>query len=97
MYKVEHPSGYFVTKFITVVVKPTEVGDCELQCFMVSDMGQALERDGVLGESDNRSELCLRKPNKHELLPTVYMESKEATTFDPAFFIVNVILHFKDS
>ena len=32
----------------------------------------------------------VRKPKKGEILPTIYMEGKESSKFDPDFFIVNV-------
>lgn len=38
MYKVDHPEGYKVSKFVTVVVKPRGDGaETGLDCYMVSD------------------------------------------------------------
>jgi nuclear protein localization protein 4 homolog len=37
-YKVEHPEGYQVSKFVTVVVKPKGDGsEIGIECYMVSD------------------------------------------------------------
>ena len=36
-YKVEHPEGYMVSKFVTVVVQPKESGETGIECYMVSD------------------------------------------------------------
>ena len=32
----------------------------------------------------------VRKAKRGEILPTIYMEGKESSKFDPDFFIVNV-------
>jgi nuclear protein localization family protein 4 len=85
-----HPSGYKVSKFVTCVVKPKENNQCDIETYMISDSIQALERDGVLEHSNLHKEIKVRKPNKNEVLPTIYMESKPVETFDTAFAIVNV-------
>ena len=36
-YKVDHPEGYKVSKFVTVVVKPKGDGDIGIEAYMVSD------------------------------------------------------------
>ena len=36
-YKVDHPEGYKVSKFVTVVVKPKGEGDIGIEAYMVSD------------------------------------------------------------
>lgn len=90
MYQTEHESGYKVSKFITVVVKPKENNECELECYMVSDLCQALERDEVFDEPKSKKEMLVRKPGKNEILSSVYMESKPVEAFDPDFCIVNV-------
>ncbi len=87
-----HPSGYKVSKFITVVVKPKENNNCEIECYMVSDLCQALERDGVFENSKSKKEMQVKKPKKNEMISSVYMESKPVETFDPDFCIVNVII-----
>jgi nuclear protein localization family protein 4 len=37
LYKVDHPEGYKVSKFVTVVVKPKGDGDIGIEAYMVSD------------------------------------------------------------
>jgi hypothetical protein len=47
-----HPTvGYNVSKQVTVVVKKNEWGETDFEAYMVSDLAQYLERDGVFGES----------------------------------------------
>lgn len=87
----EHDSGYKISRFITVVVKPKEEGQADIECYMVSDLCQALERDGVFDDSKSKKEMQVRKAEKNEVLPTIYMENRPVETFDPDFFIVNVI------
>jgi hypothetical protein len=41
---------------------------------MVSDMAQALERDGVYGESKDRKKMCVREPGPNEMVPAIMME-----------------------
>lgn len=91
-YVTVHPSGYKVSKFITVVVKPkNENLECELECYMVSDLCQALERDGLFEDSTEKNKMQVKKAKqKNQVLSTVYMESKEVSQFDPDFCIVNV-------
>ena len=85
-----HPSGYRVSKFVTVVLKPTEDGNAMPEAYMVSDQAQALERDGAFGDSDNRKKLVKRRPVGKELLPTIMCENRPAEEFPPEWFIVNV-------
>jgi nuclear protein localization family protein 4 len=89
-YQIAHESDYKVSKFITVVIKPRENNEAEIECYMVSDLCQSLERDGVFGESDSKKEMKVRTPKKNEIMPSVYMESKPVDKFDPDFCIVNV-------
>ncbi len=90
-YQNEHESGYKVSKFITVVCKSKDNNECELECYMVSDLCQALERDDVFDDPVSKKEMKVRKPRKkNEMIPSVYMESKRVESFDPDFFIVNV-------
>jgi nuclear protein localization family protein 4 len=90
MYLTSHETGYKVSKFITVIVKPKENNECDIECYMVSDLCQALERDGVFDEPKSKSEMMVRKPKKNEMMPSVYMENKPVESFDPDFCIVNV-------
>jgi len=90
MYTIAHESDYKVSKFITVVVKPRENNQAEVECYMVSDLCQTLERDEVFGDSEVKNRMQIRKAKKNEMMPTVYMESKPVESFDPDFCIVNV-------
>jgi len=72
--------GYFVN----------DKGECEIDTYMVSDMCQALERDHIFDELKDKKLMQVRKAKKGEILPTIYMEGKESSKFDPDFFIVNV-------
>jgi nuclear protein localization family protein 4 len=90
MYKMEHESGYNISRFITVAVKPKDNNECELECYMVSDLAQAMERDELFEDSGLQKEMKVRKPKKGEIISTVYMENKPVNSFDPDFCIVNV-------
>ncbi len=63
---------------------------------MVSDMAEALERDGVFGESKDRKKMCVREPASNEMVPAVVTEGKNVKEFDQIFFIVNVAHGFTD-
>lgn len=89
-YKVDHPEGYMVSKFITVVVKPKGTGEIGIEAYMVSDQCQALERDNVFGSSDSRKKMTLREPSSNEMIPALIMEGKAAKEFEPDFFIVSL-------
>ena len=91
LYKVDHPEGYKVSKFVTVVVKPKgEMQEIGIDAYMVSDQCQALERDDVFGNSESRKKMVLREPSPNEMIPSVIMEGKTVKEFEPDFFIVNV-------
>lgn len=89
-YSFKHPSGCNISRFITCVAKPNDQGECEIETFMVSDMCQALERDHIFDELKDKKLMQVRKAKKGEIMPTIYMEGKEASKFDPDFFIVNI-------
>jgi nuclear protein localization family protein 4 len=93
LYSIAHESDYTVSKFITVCVKPQENNQAYLECYMVSDLCQMLERDGVFGDSDTKKEMRVRTAGKNEVLPTIYMENRPVTSFDPDFCIVNVNIY----
>lgn len=57
---------------------------------MISDQGQALERDGVLGESKDPNKMALREVGENEMLPNVLQESKQVKEFVTDFFIVSL-------
>mgnify|MGYP000364670021 CR=1 FL=1 len=90
---MDHPEGYKVSKFVTVVVKPkgtSSDGEVGIECYMASDQCQALERDDVFGDSDSRKKMILRTPSPIEMIPTVIKEGKPATELEPDFFIVSL-------
>ena len=89
-YTFTHPSGCQISRFITCVVRPNDNGECEIDTYMVSDMCQALERDNIFDELKDKKLMQVRKAKKGEILPTIYMEGKESSRFDPDFFIVNI-------
>ena len=89
-YTFTHPSGCQISRFITCVVRPNDAGECEIDTYMVSDMCQALERDHIFDELKDKKLMQVRKAKRGEILPTIYMEGKESSKFDPDFFIVNV-------
>ena len=89
-YIINHPSGCKISRFITCIVKPNDEGNCEIETYMVSDMCQALERDKIFDNLDDKKRMKVRKENKGEIMPTIYMEGKPTQEFDPDFFIVNI-------
>lgn len=89
-YPMTHKSGCKISRYVTCVVKANDMGECEIKTYMVSDMCQAMERDGLFDDSKDPKKMQIRKQKKNELLPTVYMVNSPATSFDPDFFIVNI-------
>jgi NPL4 family len=79
-----------VSKFVTVVVQPKESGETGIECYMVSDQCQALERDNVFGNSESRKNMILREAGPNEMIPSVVKEGKPAKEFEPDFFIVSL-------
>lgn len=43
---------------------------------MISDQGQALERDNCLGNSNNKAEMVIREPGEAEMMPTIITAGK---------------------
>ena len=84
-----HPTvGYNVSKQVTVVVKKNEWGETDFEAYMVSDLAQYLERDGVFGESQDRKKMCVRVPKPNKMVPAIMMEGQNVKEFDQLFFIV---------
>ena len=53
-YKKKHPEhpDWEISKYVTAVIKPGESqNEIKVECYMVSDQCQAMERDDVFGES----------------------------------------------
>ena len=91
-FKRKHWSGYNIPNFVTVIVKPKENMETELECYMVSDQCQSLERDKVIEDSNDQKMLKVKEAKGNDVVPTVLMEDKPVKTIDPIFFIVNVYL-----
>lgn len=91
-YLVQHPLGFNVSKFVTVVMQPTgmDISNIKTECYMISDQGQSLERDGVLGESKDPNKMVLREAGENDMLPNVLQESKTVKEFVTDFFIVSL-------
>ena len=90
-FSVEHPEGVRVSKFVTIVVKPKgDGGESGLDCYMVSDQCQALERDNMLSVSEDHTKLVAREPDDDEMVPKIIQSGKAVKEFDPDFFIVSL-------
>lgn len=55
-YRVPHESGYDISNFITVILRPDEKNPNEVkpEVYMVSDQGQALEKSNLFVEPKSR-------------------------------------------
>jgi nuclear protein localization family protein 4 len=90
---VEHETGYKVSKFITIVLRPNKTNNDEIapDVYMVSDQAQALEKDEVFGEPTTRKEIPVREPlDSNDILPSLVVEGKPVKSVQPEFFVVNV-------
>lgn len=69
---VDHPEGYKVTKFVTVIVEKKDDDEIGVECYMASDQCQALERDNIFGDSDDPKKLVVRTNLlKTECMPAI--------------------------
>lgn len=93
-YKKRHPEhGWGISKFVTAVLKPGSTQfEAKVECYMVSDQCQALQRDHVFAEDhDSMKKMAVRpKRNETDMLPMVMKENKPVTEFEPDFFIVSL-------
>jgi hypothetical protein len=64
-----------VSKFVTVVVQP-KADDVGVECYMISDQGQALERDNVFGNPESRKLISVREPGPDDMVPTILTKGK---------------------
>ena len=55
-YKVPHESGYDISNFISVILRPDEKNpnDIKPEVYMISDQGQALEKASLFVDSGSR-------------------------------------------
>lgn len=90
-FAIDHPEGLKIPKFVTIVVKPKgDSGESGLDCYMVSDQCQALERDNILEVSEDHKKLKVRTANENEMIPKIIQEGKTVSEFEPEFFIVQL-------
>ena len=76
-YSFNHALGYRVPKYVTVVArKKGEEDVVEFECYMISDQGQALERDNCFGHTNDKNSMVLRKPADNEMMPTIVTTGK---------------------
>ena len=57
---------------------------------MASDQAVLLERDNVLGNSDDPKKMVVREPNEDEAVPAVLREGNGVKEFEPDFFLVSL-------
>jgi len=60
------------------------------ECWMASDIAQALERDNVLGDSDKPDRLAVRKPGEGEKIPSFLREGANVTDWETEFMLVHL-------
>ena len=90
-YSFEHALGYKVPKYVTVVArKKGEEDIVEFECYMISDQGQALERDNCFGHSKDKKAMVLRQPDANEMMPSIITAGKPVKEFPPDFFLVSL-------
>jgi nuclear protein localization family protein 4 len=74
---------------VTVVVQP-KADDVGVECYMISDQGQALERDNVFGNPESRKLISVREPGPDDMVPTILTKGKGVKEIEPEFFIVSL-------
>ena len=89
---VNHPLGFKVPKFVTVTLKPEgmDISNIITSCFMISDQGQALERDSVFGESPDPNQMRVKEAGLNDMMPNILQENKQVKDFVTDFFIVSL-------
>ena len=93
-YSFIHSSGCHISRFITCVVSPNDLGEYKYETYMVSDMCQALVRDNIFDEINDDSEMGIRDAQKGEIMPIVYVENKETKIIDPNILIIDIDHNF---
>ena len=89
-YNSLHSSGCHISRFITCVVSPNDLGECKYDTYMVSDMCQALARDNIFDAINDDLEIGIRNAQKGEIMPSVYVENKESKIINPNIFIIDI-------
>jgi hypothetical protein len=72
------------------VVVQQKGDDVEVECYMISDQGQALERDNVFGDSESRKLIQVREPGPDDMVPSIMTKGKSTKMVEPEFFIVSL-------
>ena len=85
-----HSSGCHISRFITCVVCPNDLGEYKYETYMVSDMCQALVRDNIFGEIKDNNFIEIKSPKTDEIFPLVSVEGIETKIFDPNYFIIDI-------
>ena len=65
-YKVPHESGYDISNYISVILRPRKENPAEVlpEVYMISDQGQALEKANLFVESGSRRKMQVRVKEK---------------------------------
>jgi nuclear protein localization family protein 4 len=65
-HRVPHESGYDISNFISVILRPDEKNPNEVkpEAYMISDQGQALERSGLFVDSSSRRKMQVKVKEK---------------------------------
>lgn len=71
-------------------VEQQENDQIGVECYMVSDTCQALERDNVFGHRDDPKMMGPRKPGPIEAMPAILREGSGVTEFESEFMIVSL-------
>lgn len=79
-----------MSKFVTVRVEQKEGDEIGVECWMASDICQALERDNVFGSSDDPKKLVVREPGPNEAMPAILREGAGVKEFEPDFMLISL-------
>ena len=65
-FKVPHESGYDISNFISVILRPDEKNPNEVkpEVYMISDQGQALEKASLFVDSGSRRKMQVKVNEK---------------------------------
>ena len=80
-----------MSKFVTVVVQPNEFGEIEPKVYMVSEIGQQLERDNCLATDKDKPKMMFpRVAGENEIVPPFLTKGTTVKEFDPEFLLVKL-------
>eukprot|EP00917_Polyrhabdina_sp_WS-2016_P000584 GHVP01001303.1.p1 GENE.GHVP01001303.1~~GHVP01001303.1.p1 ORF type:complete len:479 (+),score=84.77 GHVP01001303.1:167-1603(+) len=88
----QHYTKCPVTPFVISTVSPAKgSGQPQINAYMISDLGLALVRDGVISTKPNDSRhVFLKEAKEHEICPEILQEGKPTKEFDCDWLIVRV-------